>query len=158
MGSILKLLPLSGFDMESYSPRFIILPVAIIIMSGLGSASRFYRTLFLEEINQQYIKTARAKGLSEIRVLFVHLLKNTMIPILTGLVVQLPFLFIGSLLIENFFAIPGMGSFTIEAIQAQDFASVQAMVSLGSFLYVLGLLMTDISYVWVDPRVRLGDS
>ena len=81
-----------------------------------------------------------------------------MIPILTGLVVQLPFLFIGSLLIENFFAIPGMGSFTIEAIQAQDFASVQAMVSLGSFLYVLGLLMTDISYVWVDPRVRLGDS
>ena len=156
-GSVLKLVPVSGFDMDSYSIRFLILPVSIIVMAGMGASTRFYRTLFLEEINKQYIKTARAKGLAESKVMFVHLLKNALIPILTGLVVQLPFLFVGSLLIENFFAIPGMGSFTVQAIKAQDFASVQAMVSLGSFMYIIGLLLTDISYVWADPRVKLGD-
>ena len=157
-GSVLKLVPVSGFDMDNYSIRFLLLPVSIIVMAGMGASTRFYRTLFLEEINKQYIKTARAKGLNESKVMFVHLLKNALIPILTGLVVQLPFLFVGSLLIENFFAIPGMGSFTIEAIGAQDFASVQAMVSLGSFMYIIGLLLTDISYVWADPRVKLGDA
>ena len=80
-----------------------------------------------------------------------------MIPILTGLVVQLPLLFLGSLLIESFFSIPGMGAYTVEAIQSQDFATVQAMVSLGSFVFVTALLVTDISYTWVDPRVRLSN-
>jgi peptide/nickel transport system permease protein len=116
---------------------------------------RFYRTIFLGEINKDYVRTARAKGIPERAVLFIHTLKNAMIPILTGVVVSLPLLFSGSLLLESFFAIPGMGSFTLDAIQRQDFAVVQAMVSLGSFLYVLGLLLTDISYTLVDPRVRL---
>jgi peptide/nickel transport system permease protein len=154
-GSVLKLVPISGFDFDGFSLRFLILPVAIIVVAGLGATTRFYRTLFLEEMNKQYIQTARAKGIPEHRVFFVHVLKNAMIPILTGLVVQLPLLFLGSLLIENFFSIPGMGAYTVQAIQAQDFATVQAMVSLGSLMYIIGLLITDISYVLVDPRVRL---
>ena len=151
----LRLIPISGFDYGVHALKFIALPVAIAIIAGLGGSVRFYRTIFLEEINKDYVRTARAKGLPERVVLFVHTLKNAMIPILTGLVISLPFLFTGSLLLESFFAIPGMGSFMIDAIQRQDFAVVQAMVSLGSFLYVVGLLLTDVSYTLVDPRVRL---
>lgn len=151
----LRLVPISGFDYGSHALKFVLLPVFISIVSGLGGSVRFYRTVFLEEIGKDYVRTARAKGLPEGRVLFVHALKNAMIPILTSVVVSLPFLFAGSLLLESFFAIPGMGSYMIDAIQRQDFAVVQAMVSLGSFLYVVGLLMTDISYTLVDPRVRL---
>jgi peptide/nickel transport system permease protein len=154
-GKLLRLVPISGFDYGLYGLKFIALPVIVMAVAGLGGGVRFYRTIFLEEINKDYVRTARAKGLPERVVLFVHTLKNAMIPILTGVVVSLPFLFTGSLLLESFFAIPGMGSFTLEAIQRQDFAVVQAMVSLGSFLYIVGLLLTDISYTLVDPRVRL---
>ena len=101
------------------------------------------------------MRTARAKGLSELVVLFRHVLKNAMIPILTGVVVVIPSLFLGSLLMESFFAIPGLGSYTIDAIRSEDFAVVRAMVFLGSVLYIIGLLLTDISYTLVDPRVRL---
>ncbi len=152
---ILRLVPISGFDYGVYALKFVSLPIVIAVAAGLGGSVRFYRTIFLEEINKDYVRTARAKGLPERRVLFVHALKNAMIPILTSLVVSLPFLYAGSLLLESFFAIPGMGSYMLDAIQRQDFAVVQAMVSLGSFLYVVGLLMTDISYTLVDPRVRL---
>lgn len=151
----LRLVPISGFDYGVHAVKFVFLPVLVSIISGMGGSIRFYRTIFLEEINKDYVRTARAKGLPERTVLFVHTLKNAMIPILTSVVVSLPFLFAGSLLLESFFAIPGMGSFMIDAIQRQDFAVVQAMVSLGSFLYIFGLLMTDISYTLVDPRVRL---
>jgi len=101
------------------------------------------------------VRTAKAKGLSELQLLFRHVLKNAMIPILTGIVVILPLLFMGSLITESFFGIPGLGSYTIDAISSQDFAIVRAMVFLGSFLYIIGLLLTDISYTFVDPRVRL---
>ena len=154
-GKLLRLVPISGFDYGSYGLKFIALPVIVMVVAGLGGSVRFYRTIFLEEINKDYVRTARAKGLPERSVLFVHTLKNAMIPILTGVVVSLPFLFVGGLVLERFFAIPGMGAFMIEAIQRQDFAVVQAMVSLGSFLYIVGLLLTDISYTLVDPRVRL---
>jgi peptide/nickel transport system permease protein len=155
LGKLLRLVPISGFDYGVYGLKFIALPVIVAIIAGLGGSVRFYRTIFLEEVNKDYVRTARAKGLPERSVLFIHILKNAMIPILTGVVVSLPFLFAGSLLLESFFAIPGMGSFMLDAIQRQDFAVVQAMVSLGSFLYVVGLLLTDISYTLVDPRVRL---
>jgi peptide/nickel transport system permease protein len=134
----------------------VILPVMIGAVAGVGSGARWYRTLFLEEVEKDYVRTARAKGLSEPRVLFSHVLKNAMIPILTGVVVVLPLLFTGSLITESFFAIPGLGSYTIDAINQQDFAIVRSMVFLGSVLYILGLLLTDISYTLVDPRVRLG--
>jgi peptide/nickel transport system permease protein len=150
-----NLLPISGFADGIDGLRFIMLPVLVGIVSGIGSGARWYRTIFLEEIGKDYVRTARAKGLSEIRVLFRHVLKNGMIPILTGAVVVLPLLFMGSLITESFFGIPGLGSYTIDAIQAQDFAIVRAMVFLGSFLYIVGLILTDISYSWVDPRVRL---
>jgi peptide/nickel transport system permease protein len=149
------LVPISGYDGGLDASRFVILPVLIGVVSGIGSGGRWYRTLFLEEIGRDYVRTARAKGLAESVVLFRHVLKNAMIPILTGVVVVIPLLFMGSLLSESFFGIPGLGSYTIDAIQAQDFAVVRSMVFIGSVLYILGLLLTDLSYTIVDPRVRL---
>ncbi|MCP5415684.1 MAG: ABC transporter permease [Chromatiaceae bacterium] len=156
VSKLLHLVPISGYDTGIDAIKFLILPVIIGVIGGVGSGTRWYRTLFLEEINKDYVRTARAKGLSEKRVLFRHVLKNAMIPILTGVVVVLPLLFMGSLITESFFGIPGLGSYTIDAIDSQDFAIVRSMVFLGSVLYILGLLLTDISYTLVDPRVRLS--
>jgi len=149
------LVPISGYEGGLDAARFVILPVAIGVLGGIGAGGRWYRTLFLEEMGKDYVRTARAKGLAESVVLFRHVLKNAMIPILTGVVVVIPLLFMGSLLTESFFGIPGLGSYTIDAIQAQDFAVVRSMVFIGSVLYILGLLLTDLSYTLVDPRVRL---
>lgn len=153
-GKLLCLVPISGYDSGLNSIKFIILPILVSVLGGLGAGSRWYRTLFLEEMNKDYVKTARAKGLTETRVLFGHVLKNTMLPILTGVVVIIPSLFMGSLVLESFFGVPGLGSYIIDAIAQQDFAIVRAMVFLGSILYIAGLIMTDISYTWADPRVR----
>ncbi|MDO9215544.1 MAG: ABC transporter permease [Methylococcales bacterium] len=153
---VLKLVPISGYDDGLAAIKFLILPVLIGVFSGIGSGGRWYRTLFLEEVEKDYVRTARAKGLSETQTLFRHVLQNAMIPILTGVVVVLPLLFMGSLIMESFFSIPGLGSYTIDAINSQDFAIVRAMVFLGSVLYIIGLLLTDISYTLVDPRVRLS--
>ncbi|PLY12194.1 MAG: peptide ABC transporter permease [Sedimenticola sp.] len=156
VSKLLHLVPISGYDTGISAIKFLVLPVIIGVIGGIGSGTRWYRTLFLEEINKDYVRTARAKGLSETVVLFRHVLKNAMIPILTGVVVVLPLLFMGSLITESFFGIPGLGSYTIDAISSQDFAIVRAMVFLGSALYILGLILTDISYTLVDPRVRLS--
>lgn len=156
VGKLLHLVPISGYQGGLDAWRFIILPALIGVISGIGSGARWYRTLFLEEINRDYVRTARAKGLAEIRVMYRHVLRNAMIPILTGVVVVLPTLFMGSLILESFFGIPGLGSYTIDAIRSQDFAIVRSIVFLGSVLYILGLLLTDISYTLVDPRVRLS--
>lgn len=157
IGKLLNLVPISGFNVSGFETiKFLILPVFIGVVMGIGSGTRWYRTIFLEEIGRDYVRTARAKGLSEIRVLFKHVFRNGLIPILTGVVVVIPQLFLGSLLVESFFGIPGLGSYTIEAIQAQDFAIVRAMVFLGSVLYIIGLILTDISYTIADPRIRLN--
>lgn len=157
IGKLLHLVPVSGFDVVGLETiKFLILPVLIGVVMGLGSGIRWYRTIFLEEIGRDYVRTARAKGMSEIRVLFKHVLHNALIPILTGVVVVIPLLFLGSLLTESFFGIPGLGSYTIDAIRSQDFAIVRAMVFLGSVLYIIGLLLTDISYTIADPRIRLN--
>ena len=149
-----RLVPISGYAVGLDAWKFLILPVVIGVISGIGSSTRWYRTIFLEEISKDYVRTARAKGLSELTVLFRHVLRNAMIPILSGVVVVIPLLFMGSLLTESFFSIPGLGSYTIDAIQAQDFAVVRAMVFIGSLLYIVGLILTDISYTFVDPRIR----
>ena len=149
-----RLAPISGYSAGLDAWKFLILPVVIGVISGIGSSTRWYRTIFLEEINKDYVRTARAKGLSELTVLFRHVLRNALIPILTGVVVVIPLLFMGSLLTESFFGIPGLGSYTIDAIQAQDFSVVRAMVFIGSVLYIAGLILTDISYTLVDPRIR----
>jgi peptide/nickel transport system permease protein len=156
IGRLLRLVPISGYQGGLDAFKFVVLPVLVGIISGIGSGTRWYRTIFLEEMGKDYVRTARAKGLAEPLVLFKHVLKNAMIPILTGAVVVLPLLFMGSLITESFFGIPGLGSYTIDAINSQDFGIVRAMVFLGSVLYILGLLLTDLSYTLVDPRVRLG--
>src|SRR5699024_5879350 len=153
---VAKLVPISGYAGGLDAIKFLILPVALGVVGGIGAGTRWYRTIFLEEFGKDYVRTARAKGLSEFRLLFVHTLRNGMLPILTGVVVVLPLLFMGSLIMESFFGIPGLGAYTIHAIQEQDFAIVWAMVFLGSVLYIVGLLLTDISYTLVDPRVRLN--
>ncbi|MCL2021779.1 MAG: ABC transporter permease [Betaproteobacteria bacterium] len=153
---ILLLVPISGFGDGLDAWRFVILPVAIGVVSGIGANVRWYRTIFLEETNKEYIRAARARGLPETAIFFRHLLKNAMIPILTGVVVVIPSLFMGSLLMESFFGIPGLGSYTIDAINAQDFSVVRAMVFIGSVLYILGLILTDFSYTLVDPRIRFA--
>lgn len=156
LAQVMRLVPISGYQGGLSAFKFLILPVAIGVISGMGAGSRWYRTIFLEEMGKDYVKTARAKGVSEWRVLYRHVLKNGMIPILTGVVVIIPMLFLGSLIMESFFGIPGLGSYTIDAIQHQDFEIVRSMVFLGTVLYIIGLILTDFCYAWVDPRVRLN--
>ena len=148
--------PISGYAEGFEGIKFLILPVFIGVFAGIGAGIRWYRSIFLEEINKDYVRTARAKGLSEIKVLFGHVLQNGLLPILTGVVVVIPTLFMGSLIMESFFGIPGLGSYTIDAIQSQDFGIVKAMVFLCSVLYIIGLILTDISYTYFDPRVKLS--
>ncbi|AWB33864.1 ABC transporter permease [Orrella marina] len=151
---VLRLVPYSGFMEGMDMFKFLALPILVAIVTRLGPEARFYRSIFLEEVSKDYVRTARAKGLSERVVLFRHVLRNAMLPILTGTVSALPLLFMGSLIAESFFGIPGLGSYTIDAINAQDFSVVRAMVFLGSALYIVGLIMADISYSLADPRVR----
>ena len=153
---LLRLVPISGFSGGSDLFVFLALPVVIGIFSRLGGEALFYRTMFLEEINKDYVRTARSKGLSETVVLFRHVLHNALLPILTSTVAVLPLLFLGALIMESFFGIPGLGRYTIDAINAQDFAVVRSMVFVGSLLYIVGLILTDISYTVADPRIRLG--
>ncbi|MFW8566785.1 ABC transporter permease [Orrella sp. 11846] len=151
---VLRLVPYSGFIGGFGMVKFLALPILVAIISRLGPEARFYRSLFLEEIGKDYVRTARAKGLSERAVLFGHVLRNALLPILTSTVAALPLLFMGSLIAESFFGIPGLGSYTIDAINAQDFSVVRAMVFLGSTLYIVGLILADVSYTLADPRVR----
>lgn len=155
-GKVLKLVPVSGYQPGLQAFKFVILPVIIGVVSGIGAQTRWYRTIFLEEIHKQYVRTARAKGLSDLAILFKHVLRNAMIPILTGVVVIIPTLFLGSLIMESFFGIPGLGSYTIDAIAQQDFDIVRVMVFLGTLFYIMGLILTDLSYLLVDPRVKLA--
>lgn len=156
VAKVMKLVPISGYDDGFSALKFLVLPIFIGVITGIGASVRWYQTLFLEEVEKDYVRTARAKGLSETQVLLKHVLPNALIPILTGIVAILPLLFMGSLIMESFFSIPGLGSYTIDAINSQDFAIVRAMVFLGAVLYIIGLLLTDISYTLVDPRVRLN--
>ena len=153
---ILRLVPISGYSAGWNIFVFLALPVVIGVVSRLGGEALFYRTMFLEEIGKDYVRTARSKGLPETVVLFRHVLHNALLPILTSTVAVLPLLFLGALIMESFFGIPGLGSFTIDAINAQDFAVVRSMVFVGSALYIVGLILTDISYTVADPRIRLS--
>ena len=156
IGKVLRWFPISGFDP---SPeviwRFLALPVLVGLMAGVGSDVRFYRTVFVEETTREYVRTARAKGCSEGRVMTRHVLRNALIPILTQVVIVIPTLFTGSLLLESFFGIPGLGSMTVDAINANDFSTLRTMVYIGSLLFILGQILTDLAYTWADPRVRL---
>jgi len=135
--------------------QYLALPVLIGIAAGLGGNLRFYRTVMLDEMCSDYVRTAFAKGLNARRVLFKHVLKNAMIPIITRVVLAIPFLFLGSLLLERFFGIPGLGYLMIEAIGARDRYVIMAMTYIGALLFVVFNLITDICYCFVDPRISL---
>ncbi|MBC7484694.1 MAG: ABC transporter permease [Rhizobacter sp.] len=153
---VFHLVPISGFESGLDAVRFLVLPVILSLLSRLGSEGRLYRALFLEELGRDYVRTARAKGLSEPKVLFSHVLRNAMIPILTSAGSYLPFVFLGSLVFESFFGIPGLGAYVIEAITGQDFAIVRSMVFIGSLIYIASYIVIDMAYTLADPRVRLA--
>jgi peptide/nickel transport system permease protein len=154
-GKLLRWFPLAGYQDGANSLRFITLPALVGIAAALGGNVRFYRTVMLEEMSRDYVRTALAKGVGGGRILFVHVLKNAAIPILTSFALSLPFVVTGSLLLESFFGIPGIGTTMVDAINGQDFAVIRAMVFLGTVLYIVGAVVTDLSYALVDPRVRL---
>lgn len=148
--------PISGY--ESGWPdglQYLMMPMIIFVLVSLGYDVRFYRTAILEETNQDYVRTARAKGLSESKIFFKHVLKNSMIPIITNVVIEIPLLILGAFLLESFFSIPGLGSITIDAVHNSDFPVIKAMTTLVALLYIFGNLATDILYTLVDPRVSL---
>jgi peptide/nickel transport system permease protein len=153
---VLKLVPASGYSQGLDLVRFLVLPVLLSAIARLGTEARLYRAMFLEEIGKDYVRTARAKGLAETVVLYRHVLRNALIPIVTSAGGYLPYVFLGSLVFESFFGIPGLGAYAIEAIGKQDFAIVRTMVFVGSVLYIASYILVDIAYTWVDPRVRLA--
>jgi len=153
---VFHLVPISGFESGLDAARFLILPVLLSLLSRLGSEGRLYRAMFLEELGRDYVRTARSKGLSEPKVLFDHVLRNALIPILTSAGSYLPYVFLGSLVFESFFGIPGLGAYVIEAITGQDFAIVRSMVFVGSLIYIASYIVIVVAYTWVDPRVRLA--
>ncbi len=152
---VFKLVPISGYAGGLDAVKFLVLPVVLALFARLGTEARLYRAMFLEEIGRDYVRTARAKGLAEHVVLGRHVLKNALIPIITSAGSYLPYVFLGSLVFESFFGIPGLGAFVIEAITGQDFAIVRSMVFLGAVLYIASNVLIDLAYTWVDPRVRL---
>jgi peptide/nickel transport system permease protein len=153
---VLKLAPISGYAPGLDAAKFLLLPVMLSLLARLGTEARLYRAMFLEEIGRDYVRTARAKGLSEALVLYRHVLRNALIPIVTSAGGYLPFVFMGSLVFESFFGLPGLGAYVIDAITKQDFAIVRTMVFLGSLLYIATYIMIDLLYTWIDPRVRLA--
>ncbi|MEG2724295.1 MAG: ABC transporter permease [Kiritimatiellia bacterium] len=144
--------PIWGYE----SAYYLMLPVILGVMSGLGSDVRFYRAAILDEVYRPYVRTAVAKGVSRGRILFVHVLRNSLIPIVTYVSLSIPYLFTGSLLLETFFGIPGLGSVSINAINLADMSVVRAVVIFGALIYQLVNLLTDIAYGWLDPRVRVA--
>lgn len=152
----LGLFEISGYEygFPEFLP-YILLPSIIWIILSIGPDVRFYRTVILDEIYQDYVRTARAKGLSEIVILLKHVLKNAMIPIITYVVIQLPFLILGALLLESFFSIPGLGGITLNALNSSDFPVIKAMAILSAVAYILFSLLSDVLYTVFDPRIKL---
>ncbi len=153
---VLMLSPISGYEPGFDAVKFLLLPIGLSLLARLGGEARLYRAMFLEEIGKDYVRTARAKGLSEQWVLYRHVLRNALVPIITSAGNYLPYVFLGSLVFESFFGLPGLGAYVIEAISKQDFAVVRSMVFVGSLLYIATFALIDIAYTWVDPRVRLS--
>ncbi len=153
---VMRLAPVSGWAEGPGMIAFLILPVAIAVFSRLGGDTLLYRAMLLEELGRDYVRAARARGLTEGEVLRRHVLRNALLPVITSSVAVIPMLFMGSLIMENFFGIPGLGSYTLDALAAQDFSVVRTMVFLGTLAYIAGLILTDFVYAWADPRIRVA--
>ena len=149
----LKIFPVWGFENWTY----LCLPVVIGIVSGLGTDVRFYRTVILDEINKPHVRTAMAKGLHPVVVLLRHVMRNSLIPVVTNVSLSVPFLFTGSILLESFYGIPGLGGIGLNAVNSSDAAMVRAVVIIGALLYQLSNLLADLAYAWLDPRIRLAE-
>ncbi len=154
-GRELSVFPVAGWEAGVYAIHYAALPIMLSVLMGIGSGVRFYRTVILEEVNQDYVRTARAKGVAVRDVMFSHVLRNVMIPVITSTVAALPGLVLGALLLERIFQIPGLGNFMVEAINNNDRSVVMAMTYVLSIVYCLLLLVTDICYALADPRVSL---
>jgi peptide/nickel transport system permease protein len=141
------------FSPDLTTVQYVALPIIIGIVVGLGGGVRFYRTVMLDEMRSDYVRTAFAKGLSARRVLFKHVLKNAMISIITRVVLTIPYLFLGSLLLERFFGIPGLGYLMLEAIGSRDYFVINAMTYIWAILFVIFNVMTDVCYALADPRI-----
>ena len=150
------LFPISGYESGPAGIPYLVLPVLLWMATQLGGDVRYYRTVFIEELNREYVVTARAKGLSMARVLTGHVLKNAMLPIISRVATDLPVLITGSLLLENFFGIPGLGNMSIRAVNAADFPVIKAVTLFGAAAYILFNLLGDLLYAVFDPRVRLS--
>ncbi len=156
-GFVLGWFPVQGWsnsvwkNLVTYAP----LPVFLAVLVSLAPQTRLYRSFFLDEIGQDYVRTARAKGVSENAILFKHVLRNAMIPILTNVATQLPGVFIGSFLIEVFFSIPGLGREILVAVNRSDYPVIQAATVYLAALTMVINLITDVLYKFVDPRVTL---
>ncbi|MEZ6063796.1 MAG: ABC transporter permease [Planctomycetaceae bacterium] len=137
-------------------PQYCLLPVLINVVVAMGYDTRFYRAVMVEETGRDYITTAVAKGVGRLRLMFVHMLKNAMIPIITRVVITLPFLITGSFLLETYFGIPGMGLRLILAVEHNDFPVIQAFTAIFAGIYIASNVLTDVLYALVDPRVRLS--
>ena len=144
--------PVWGFE----SWRNLLLPVLIGVATGLGANVRFYRTVLLEEMHKDYVRTAFAKGLGAEKVLFKHVLKNALGPVIVNVALALPFLYTGSLLLESFFGIPGLGYLSLNAIHSSDVDVVRAVVLTGALLFTAANVLADVALAWVDPRVKLA--
>jgi len=147
--------PISGYEPGWAAVRYLALPWLIQLLLLMGPDIRLYRTLFLADIDADWVRTARSKGASEGRVLFRHVLPNAWIPIITQNVTTIPFLILGSFLMERFFSIPGIGNLTIDALSRGDLPVLKAVTVLGGLALVLFNLLNDLLYTVVDPRVRL---
>jgi peptide/nickel transport system permease protein len=153
---VLKLAPISGYVPGWEVWKFLVLPIGLSLIARLGGEARLYRAMLLEEMGKDYVRTARAKGLSEWIVMRRHVLRNALIPIITSAGGYLPYVLLGSLVFESFFGLPGLGAYVIDAISKQDFAIVRTLVFLGSVLYIVSFIVIDVAYTWADPRVRLS--
>ncbi|NJL94235.1 MAG: ABC transporter permease [Anaerolineae bacterium] len=135
--------------------QHMILPVASLALISIANYSRYIRASMLEVIHSDYIRTARAKGLLERRILFAHALRNAVLPIVTIIGLDLPFLLAGAVVTEQIFAWPGMGRLFIDSLNRSDFPVLMGILMMISVAVVLFQLLTDIVYTWLDPRIRL---
>lgn len=156
LGYRLGWFPVGGFAQGLAGVPYLVLPGIILIAVAMGPDVRMFRTVFLDEIDADYVRTARAKGLPESKVLLRHVLKNAAIPILTHTMVSIPFLVLGAFLMERYFSIPGIGDLLIQAINTGDFPVLKGMTMLIAIGFSTIQLLTDILYAAVDPRVELS--
>jgi peptide/nickel transport system permease protein len=155
LGARLRWFPVAGWDVGFYALHYAALPILVSIVAGLGGGVRFYRTIALEEVASDYVRTARSKGVGQSDVLLIHVFRNILIPVITGVVTTLPLLFLGAVILEKTFQIPGIGDLLEQAVMNNDRPVAMFLVYVTSVIYCLALVANDICYTLADPRVVL---